>query len=114
MNARWGLVSTIKASVREIAEFSAYHLDLGASRLILYLDDNNTGALEQLGDHPALTLIPAGPGHRIGAHRPAKHQVRQRVNATHAYRHEARGLYWLCHIDVDEFILPDHDPCQQL
>lgn len=107
-------MSTIKASVREIAEFSAYHLDLGASRLIIYLDDNNTDALEQLGDHPALTLIPAGPGHRIGAHRPVKRQVRQCTNATQAYCHEAQGLDWLCHIDVDEFILPDQDLAQQL
>ena len=35
---RWGIVSTIKASEREILDFAAYHLELGAHRLYLYIN----------------------------------------------------------------------------
>jgi len=39
---KWGIVSTIKAPLEEIERFAAHHLELGADRLILYLDDDNS------------------------------------------------------------------------
>jgi len=38
--------------------------------------------------------------------RPEKHQARQTVNATRAYRRRP-GVDWLGHIDVDEFLWPE-------
>ena len=36
--------------------------------------------------------------------KPDKHQVRQTLNATRAYRRQTKGLDWLIHMDVDEFL----------
>jgi hypothetical protein len=103
---RWGIVSTVKAPLREIANFAAYHLDLGAHRLILYLDDDNPQAFEALSTHPRLRVIKADAANWRTAKRPEKHQARQSANATHAVIRKARNLDWLAHIDVDEFLLP--------
>ena len=40
----WGIVSTIKAPAKDILTFAAYHLDLGAHRVYIYLDAPDTRA----------------------------------------------------------------------
>jgi len=114
----WGLTATIKAPVREILDFAAYHLDLGAHRLYIYLDDDNPEAFATLKSHPKIRVTTCDEeywrkraGKRAGK-RPKKHQVRQTVNATHAYARRVE-TDWLIHMDVDEFLwfdnaLPDH------
>ncbi|WP_244614833.1 glycosyltransferase family 2 protein [Pukyongiella litopenaei] len=99
------MVATIKASPRAILDFAAYHLDLGAHRIYLYLDAPNP-AREVLGAHPKLRVTECDDRwwRRRGG-RPNKHQVRQSVNATHAYARRAE-VDWLAHIDVDEFLAP--------
>lgn len=103
---KWGIVSTIKAPLREIADFAAYHLDLGAHRLIIYLDDDNPAAFEALSPHPKLRIIKADAANWRNANRPEKHQPRQSANARHALKRKSRDLDWLAHIDVDEFLWP--------
>jgi hypothetical protein len=103
---RWGIVSTIKAPLRQIADFAAYHLELGAHRLLIYLDDDNQAAFDALSPHPKLRVIKADVANWRGPRRPLKHQVRQSANARHGYRRKAEGLDWLAHIDVDEFLWP--------
>ncbi|MEZ5715488.1 MAG: glycosyltransferase family 2 protein [Paracoccaceae bacterium] len=103
---KWGIVSTIKAPLREIADFAAHHLDLGAHRLLIYLDDDDPATCERLSRHPRIRVELAGPQHWRGNRRPVKHQVRQSQNARHAYRRKAADLDWLAHIDVDEFLWP--------
>ncbi|MCT4553373.1 MAG: glycosyltransferase family 2 protein [Pelagimonas sp.] len=114
MSARWGIISTIKAPLPQILDFAAWHLELGASALYLYLDADEPQALEVLNAHPkikALHTDAAWWAKRKG--RPDKHQLRQCANARHANnRHVGKSpttLDWLTHIDVDEYLLPAGD-----
>lgn len=90
--------------------FCAHHLDLGAARLLLYLDDARADQGAILSAHPAIsvTLCDDAFWAKRGR-RPAKHQVRQTRNATQAYRRKAHDLEWLIHMDVDEFLWCDAD-----
>ncbi len=105
---RWGLSATIKAPLGEVLDFVAYHLDLGAHRIYIYLDDDNQSAYARLKAHPKVrvTLCDTAYWRKQTGKRPANHQVRQTVNATHAYRRRAE-VDWLIHMDVDEFLWPD-------
>ncbi len=102
----WGLVATIKAPPAETLAFAAWHLEQGARRLFIYLDDANAQAADHLAAHPGcrVTLTDDAWWAKRGR-RPEKHQVRQSRNATHAYR-RAGDVDWLAHIDVDEFLIP--------
>lgn len=104
----WGLVATIKAPVREILEFAAYHIEQGAHRLYIYLDDPSPLAEAALRAHPKVrvTVCDKAYWRKLGRNRPGKHQVRQTANATHAYARKPE-VDWLIHIDVDEFLWPD-------
>lgn len=106
--AKWGLVSTIKAPVDEVLQFCAHHLDLGAHRLFIYLDDDNQAAFDHLSDHPKVRpiLTDAAYWDKRGMKRRVKHQSRQFENAKHAYRRASGQVDWLTHIDVDEFLWP--------
>ncbi|MGC0222481.1 glycosyltransferase family 2 protein [Pseudooceanicola nitratireducens] len=103
----WGVVSTIKADLKTILNFAAWHLELGAHRLFIYLDDDPSDAFDILKAHPRIrpTVTNADYWDKHGS-RPRKHQVRQVRNATRAYRRQA-DVDWLCHIDVDEFLMPE-------
>ena len=105
--AIWGLSATILAPVPDTLRFAAYHLEQGAHRLYLYLDDGNAEAFAQLKSHPKVRVHTCDAAHwkRLAGTRPARHQVRQSVNATHAY-HRRQEVDWLIHMDVDEFLVP--------
>ncbi len=102
----WGLVATIKAEAEAILDFAAWHLEQGAHRLFLYLDAPCPAALPHLKAHAKIRVIETDAAHwqkrRGGV--PAKHQARQSLNATRAYRRQAGDLDWLIHLDVDEFL----------
>jgi glycosyl transferase family 2 len=105
---RWGLSATIKAPVGDILAFAAHHLDLGAHRLYIYLDDDNPDAFAPLKAHPKIRVVTCDDAYwrKLTGRRPKKHQVRQTANATHAYDRRAE-VDWLIHMDVDEFLWPD-------
>lgn len=109
---RWGIVSTVKAPLRKIAEFAAYHLALGAHRIHLHLDSPDPHVAQRLA-HPRLRFYQCDESYWQGAPKPARegHQMRQAYNATRIYR--ISKLDWLAHIDVDEFLLP-HAPMSQV
>lgn len=103
----WGLSATIRAPAAEILRFAAHHLQLGAHRLYIYLDEDNPDAYGPLKAHPKVRVTPCTDSHwqKLNGARPRKHQPRQTLNATHAY---ARAdVDWLIHMDVDEFLIPD-------
>jgi len=104
----WGISSTIKASVDDILRFAAYHLEKGAHRLFIYLDDDNQAAFDALKAHPKIrvTLCDDAWWQKRRKARPDMHQARQTANATHAYRRRAE-VDWLIHMDVDEFLVSD-------
>ncbi|MEL7100632.1 MAG: glycosyltransferase family 2 protein [Pseudomonadota bacterium] len=103
---RWGLVATILAEPADILRFAAYHLDAGAHRLYIYLDAPSD-AYDLLKAHPKIrpTICDAAHWKKLIGKRPPKHQVRQSLNATHAYNRRAE-VDWLIHIDADEFLVP--------
>ncbi|MEP5630521.1 MAG: glycosyltransferase family 2 protein [Tateyamaria sp.] len=103
----WGLSATILAPTPEILRFAAYHLDQGAHRLYLYLDDENETAFGFLKAHPKIRVTTCNTAHwkKLVGKRPAKHQARQTMNATHAYQRRVE-VDWLIHMDVDEFLVP--------
>jgi hypothetical protein len=103
----WGIVATIKAPAEDLLAWAAYHLDAGAQRIFNYLDAPCPDAHDVLVRHPKIRVIDCDEGHwrkRRKAGKPQKHQVRQTLNATRAYRRQCKGLDWLIHIDVDEFL----------
>lgn len=103
----WGVVSTIRAPIRDVLNFAAWHLELGAHRLFIYLDEPDPAIFNLLKGHPRIRPITTDDEYweRHGK-KPLKHQVRQVRNATRTYRRRA-DVDWLCHIDVDEFLVPD-------
>lgn len=104
---KWGIVSTLKADARDILNFAAYHLNLGAHRLYLYLDSPCPDAVKHLKAHPKIRITETGDAYwRKKGGRPAKHQPRQTINAADAYAKRVE-VDWLTHIDVDEFLLSD-------
>lgn len=106
----WGIVATIKADTATILRFVAYHLDLGAHRIYIYLDTPNPEAQEALRKHPNTQVVRCDDGYwkRHNGGRPDMHQPRQTFNATRAYN-RASEVDWLMHMDVDEFLVPDAD-----
>lgn len=106
--AAWGLVATIRAPTDDILGFAAHHLDLGAQRLHIFLDDANPKACAALKAHPKCRVFTCDAAYwrRLGRRRPDKHQVRQAINASFAYGRESR-VGWLIHIDVDEYLWPE-------
>lgn len=113
---RWGLVSTVKAPLDRIARFAAYHLDLGAHAVHLYLDEPDIEAARFLTQDPRVSVqqCDATFWERTGKTRFEAHQLRQAHNATRTLRACAGTLDWLGHIDVDEFILTDRPIPQML
>lgn len=107
---RWGLAATILAPTSDILRFAAYHLDAGAHRLYLYLDDPEADAYAALKSHPKIRVQRCDDAYwkKTAGKRPTKHQVRQCCNATHAYNRKTE-VDWLIHIDVDEFIVSNED-----
>lgn len=105
---RWGVVATIKAPQAAIERWAAWHLDQGAHRVLIYLDEGDAALAARLNRHPKLRVTACDDAWwQKRGRRPEKHQARQTQNATHAHRRAARDLDWLAHIDVDEFIAPD-------
>ncbi|MEP2532846.1 glycosyltransferase family 2 protein [Shimia sp.] len=105
---RWGVVATIKAPAKDIVAFVAYHLDLGADHIFIYLDNENPKAQAALANHPRVTTTRTNQAYwySLGIKKPVRHQSRQTANASHAYRASTARLDWIAHIDVDEFLCP--------
>lgn len=107
---KWGLATTILAPAQDILRFAAYHIDAGAHRLYLYLDDPDSDAFAPLKAHSKIRVQACDTAHwqKLGGNRPQKHQVRQSRNATHAYGRKV-DVDWLIHMDTDEFLVPETD-----
>ncbi len=100
----WGIVSMVRGPTDTILGFAAHHLDLGADFLYIYMDEPNPDAFEALSCHPKIRVRNCDDAfwQERRRNRPEKHQIRQTVHATFAYRYTK--LDWLAHIDVDEFL----------
>lgn len=111
MSDSWAVVATVKAPVVEVLNFAAWHLELGAKQLHIYLDDPKDPVYPLLKAHPRIRAVQCDSRYwrrRAREGRPDKHQMRQTLNASHCYNAKNRHA-WLAHIDVDEFLLPEGD-----
>lgn len=104
---RWGTVSLIKAPLARIAHFAAHHLDMGADRLHIHLDEPHPEAVAWLSRHPRIEVTTCDAAWWAGQKKPRMkaHQLRQAWVATQTYHRT--DLHFLAHVDVDEFILCD-------
>ncbi|MDJ0822407.1 MAG: glycosyltransferase family 2 protein [Paracoccaceae bacterium] len=104
---RWGIVSTIKAPLPQIARFAAHHLERGAHALHIYLDvpDPEAEAFLSRDKRIHITQCDDAYWRSTGKTRMEAHQLRQAYNATRCLRAVSADLDWLGHIDVDEFLL---------
>ncbi|GGE31226.1 hypothetical protein GCM10011360_18960 [Primorskyibacter flagellatus] len=102
----WGIVSTIKAPLRAVLDFAAWHLELGAHRLYLHLDEPDDATFAVLKSHPRIRPVVTDDAYWIksGRPRPRKHQPRQTYNASLTYAKRA-DVDWLGHLDADEFLV---------
>ncbi|MEE4346775.1 MAG: glycosyltransferase family 2 protein, partial [Paracoccaceae bacterium] len=102
---RWGTVSLVKAPLARIAAFAAHHLDMGADRIHLHLDEPQPEVLDFLARHPSIAVTTCDATWWAGQKKPRMktHQLRQAWIATQTY--QTSDLDFLAHIDVDEFIL---------
>ncbi|WP_170424362.1 glycosyltransferase family 2 protein [Ruegeria arenilitoris] len=110
----WGIVSMVRGPTRDILGFAAHHLELGADYLYIYLDEPNRQAHRALRRHPKIRarICDDAFWEKRSRNRPERHQVRQTLHATFAYRNT--DLDWLAHIDVDEFLWSDKPIKEQL
>lgn len=111
---RWGTVSTIKAPLPAILNFAAWHLEQGAHRLYIYLDDDVPDTFAVLNAHPHIRVKYTDAAYwakRNG--RPEVSRNRQTANVRHANNRRVE-VDWLTHIDVDEFLLPSRPIADQL
>lgn len=102
----WGVVSTIKAPALDIARFIAWHLDMGAADIVIHLDLPDPDLADHLAN-PKVRFVQCDDAYWAQAPEKAResHQLRQAYNATRAYNRS--NMDWLCHIDVDEFLLTE-------
>jgi hypothetical protein len=102
---RWGTVSLVKAPLARVAAFAAHHLDMGADRIHLHLDEPQPEVLDFLSRHPGIEVTTCDAAWWAGQKKPRMktHQLRQAWIATQTY--QTSDLDFLAHIDVDEFIL---------
>jgi hypothetical protein len=109
MTLRWGVVATVKATLPEYLAFAAHHLDLGAHRVWLHLDDPADPAFDLLEGRKGLRAIRCDDAYwqRLCGGRPDTHQERQTRNATRLFRRAP--VDFLLHVDVDEFLISDID-----
>jgi hypothetical protein len=84
--------------------FLRWHLDQGAARIILFLDDPEDPCLLRLSGEPRLQVHPCTPAlwARAGVKPDARFTRRQRAALTLAYRELAEG--WLLVLDADELM----------
>jgi hypothetical protein len=100
----WAVVATVKAPEEKVLAFVAHHLSLGADQIHLYFDDPDDPAQAAMAAFRRVVVTPCTPAYWTeSGGRHDRHQNRQSRNARDAYGRCRSD--WLCHIDVDEFIL---------
>lgn len=105
----WGVVALVKAPLNKIREFIAYHLDIGAAEVHVFLDAPDAETVAGLQDaqrDPRIRVTACDEAYWAQQKKPrmVAHRMRQVWVATQTYN--ATGCHWLAHIDVDEFLLP--------
>jgi hypothetical protein len=95
------VAAIVRAQAYRAAHWTAWHLALGASQVLLYDNGQNAG-LELLGAHPAVKVIPWA----------IQHPDAQVLAYDDALRRQATdNLTLVACIDIDEYLLPNNTQC---
>lgn len=102
---RWGVVATVDEPAALVAAYVAHHRAIGASEVHVFFDRPNPEAEALIGGVDGVFVHHSGEdGWARGWRnkRPARHQGRQKYNATRTLAET--DLDWLIHCDADEFV----------
>lgn len=101
---KWGVVGTMDEPPELIATWAAYHIWAGAQEVHVYLDRDNPEARAYLSSlaNVRVTVCDTGYWAGTGKSRPARHPIRQGVNASHAASRSK--MNYLLHLDADEYL----------
>ncbi len=105
LSPTWSVAATVAEPVELLVAFAAYHRELGAQQIFLFLDDPRPGDVEVLTSIPGVQAIVCDESYwqaRLGQPRPDGLTRVQRINVNYAYGLTSSD--WLFHIDADEFI----------
>lgn len=102
----WAVVATVREPAELVLAFVAHHLELGAFKVFIYLDDPEDPLLPILRKTPDVNVFACDAEYweraNNGRGRPDNQNARQAINATRTYR-KTRADY-LLHLDADEFL----------
>ncbi|MFN3954787.1 MAG: glycosyltransferase family 2 protein [Pararhodobacter sp.] len=100
----WGLVLLAREPAALVLSHLAWHLDLGAREIHLYLDDPADPAADAAANLPGVQITRCDDRfwQALAGARPALQTRRQTLVASHAY--VRAGVDWLLHLDADEFV----------
>ncbi|WP_164659432.1 glycosyltransferase family 2 protein [Tropicibacter sp. Alg240-R139] len=113
--ASWGVVCTCAEPTPLIVAFVAHHLEMGAHRVYLFLDQPDPELHEVLADVRGCEIIDCDEAYWQGAvngPQPGATEKRQIINATNAYLRAE--VDWLAHVDADEFLQSDTELARYL
>ena len=108
---RWAVVSTIKAPTKDILNFTAHYLSLGATHLYLFLDFPDPEAQGHLEKHANINVTNTAPDYwQARGRRPQTVERRQIENIKTAIEFARRDdIAWLGHFDNNEILhVPSH------
>lgn len=101
------LVSTLRAPVSETLSFVNYHINTGIDRLVLFFDNPEDDAIEELAHYSQVSCIRCDDSYwtKNNCERPRLIEDRQVINANNAFLFaRENGFEWLIHVDSDELI----------
>ncbi|WP_420862690.1 glycosyltransferase family 2 protein [Algirhabdus cladophorae] len=107
---KWSVVATVDEAPELTVAFVAYHLDLGAHEVFIFLDRSDDPVAAVLAQMDRCYVVACDGDHwvRAGkAQRPYQHTHRQSTNANLAFAQSTAD--WLFHIDADEYLYPMGD-----
>jgi hypothetical protein len=102
-----GIVTTLKAPLRETIQYVHYHLNIGVDKLLLFFDDPNDPAIRYFRLYPQVSCIPCNEEHwrKFATSHRLSLEDRLKINANIGLKTVREGGYdWIIHIDSDELL----------
>jgi hypothetical protein len=103
----WGIAALVNEPRPLVFAFAAHYINLGAERVVLYLDKPDAALAEALMSLPKVEVVQCDAKFwgKFPFLRPFEPSWRQKVAAQDYYNRSK--LDWVLHCDADEFLLPD-------
>lgn len=109
-NGKWGVSIFANKALAQSASCIDYHLALGASHIVVYLDDSDDPVQTELIDH-RVTFVPCDRDFwRVHLNRPPRNNA-EKLQICHglglASLRKRHGLAWAINLDTDELLWVD-------